>query len=219
MTHSSTSDSSANHTPKAVKDAVLELLKYGVVEAARKVNVYRILLSAREQAERILEPLGLVAIADDTRGIIFVCVADAGGENDGDSDEWLHPLVRRIRLTLEQSLVVAILRQQFIGREMQSAVGVEVSATLDDILPSLQLFLGNLGSEQYEDKRLRTLLEQLRTHGIVSDIDENGRFVIRPLIVHLANPDNLATLIVSMKRAAALSLDSSSKVKDDTRHE
>lgn len=195
------SDVTRSATPKSVKEAILDLLKNGVIEAARKPNVYRLLLSSRPQLDVMLEPLDLMVRIDEVRGLIFLAVPHPQGpENAEEADEWLHPLVRRVRLTLEQSLVVAILRRLFIGHELEIGAGAEVTAALEDVLPDLRAFLGDPGSERQEEKRLRALLEQLRAHGLVSELDENDRFSIRPLIVHVANPENLQLLIDTLNK-------------------
>ena len=50
-----------------------------------------------------------------------------------------------------------------------------------------------------ERKRLVNLLENLRGHGVVSEVDAQDRFTIRPMIVHLANPENLQTLLQRLR--------------------
>jgi len=108
--------------------------------------------------------------------------------------------VRRQRLNLEQSLLIAILRQHFIVHEQEAGVGAgEAIVTLDDLLPRLRDFLGDVGSDAHEDKRLRNLLEQLKVHGIVSEIDSSDQVVIRPIIAHLASPENLQNLLHALK--------------------
>jgi hypothetical protein len=49
---------------------------------------------------------------------------------------------------------------------------------------------------------LLQLLEQLKGHGIVSDLDQQERVTIRPIIAHLANPENLTNLIQALREAA-----------------
>lgn len=115
-------------------------------------------------------------------------------------------LVRKQRLTLEQSLLVAILRQQFVAHEVEAGVGAsDARVALEDLIPHLQAYLGDLGSEAQEKRRLLTLLEQLKGHGIVSDVDQQERVTIRPIIAHLANPENLANLIQALRDAAGSS--------------
>ena len=119
-------------------------------------------------------------------------------DDEGD-DEWTHPLVRRQRLTLEQSLLVAILRREFLQREQESGLGVPVQLAVDGLLPQLEMYLGSTGSEMQERKRLLNLLENLRGHGVVSDVDAQERITIRPMIVHLANPQNLQALLQHLR--------------------
>lgn len=192
----------AEQTPKglAVKAALLELLKYGILEDASKPNLYRGVLTHRADIVQMLGWLNLAVRIDDVRGLAFLVVSDASATDD---DEWSHPLVRRQRLTLEQSLLVAILRQIFVAHEVEAGVGSGgAKVALEDLTPHLSAYLGDLGSDAQERKRLLTLLEQLKGHGIVSDIDQEERVVIRPLIAHLANPENLTNLLVGLRQAA-----------------
>ena len=191
-----------SYTPRQVKDAALELLKYGLLEEQRKPNLYRAALAEREALGRVLEPLDLAMRLDEIRGLAYVVVADQ--VFDSVEGEWSHPLVRRLRLNLEQSLLIAILRQQFVAHEQQAGVGsTEALVALEDLLPQLQLYLGDLGSDAQEEKRLRNLLEQLKVHGIVSEPDEHNRVAIRPIIAHLASPENLQSLLGAFRREAS----------------
>jgi len=141
----------------------------------------------------ILEPLDLAMKIDELRGIAYVAVAALATEGD---DEWSHPLVRRQRMNLEQSLLVAILRQQFVVHEQEAGLGASAATVaIEDLLPHLQMYLGNLGSDAQEQKRLRGLLEQLKGYGLVSEVDAHDQLQIRPIIAHLANPENLTNLL------------------------
>jgi len=196
-----TTDTDA-YTPRPIKEATLELLKYGLLESASKPNLYRAAVTHSPDINRVLEPLDLSLRIDEVRGLAFVIVAPSAGESPAD-DEWSHPLVRRQRLNLEQSLLIAILRQQFVAHEQEAGLGTkDALVTLDDVLPQLQTYLGSLGSDLLEQKRLRNLLEQLRGYGIVSEIDRHDQFSIRPLIAHLANPESLVNLLHAFRKEA-----------------
>lgn len=197
--HAKASDSS--DIMAAVRAAILELMKYGLLEQSSKPNLYRNALLYRNQVGHVLSWLELGLRIDDIRGLAFIAVDSAPDQED---DEWSHPLVRKQRLTLEQSLLVAILRQQFVAHEVEAGVGAgDARVALEDLLPHLQAYLGDLGSDAQEKKRLLTLLEQLKGHGIVSDVDQQERVTIRPVIAHLANPENLTNLVQALREAAA----------------
>jgi hypothetical protein len=115
------SEGAFSYTPRQVKDVALELLKYGLLEEQRKPNLYRAALAEREAIGRVLEPLDLAMRVDEIRGLLYVIVVDQ--VFDSVEEEWSHPLVRRQRLNLEQSLLIAILRQQFVAHEQQAGVG------------------------------------------------------------------------------------------------
>ena len=180
-------------TLKKIREATQELLKYGLLEEASKPNLYRVVLTHPEEVTRILEPLDLDIGIDEIRGLLYVKVRL---EETPEQDEWSHPLVRRQRLNLEQSLLVAILRQHFVAWEQESGTGAsQAQIAIDDLLPQLQIYLGDPGSESKERTRLLTLLDQLKGHGLVTSPDAHERIVIRPIIAHLADPMNLQALL------------------------
>ena len=184
-------------TPQRVREAVQEMLKYGLLEESHKPNLYRSALSSIETVDRILEPLDLALGVDEVRGLVFVTVRQ--GEV-AEQDDWSHPLVRRQRLNLEQSLLIAILRQHFIAYEQESGTGAsQALVAVDELIPQLQVYLGELGSEAKERNRIITLLDQLKGHGLVSALDAHDRVIIRPIITHLANPENLQALVVWLR--------------------
>lgn len=182
-----------------IRATLLELMKYGLLESASKPNLYRAAVLYRTELDEILRWMELRLRIDDIRGLAFL-IADLPEDAD---DEWSHPLIRRQRLTLEQSLLVALLRQHYVAHEIESGIGAaDAHMALDDLTPHLQAFLGDLGSDAQERKRLLTLLEQLKAHGLVSDVDQYERVTIRPIIVHLANPENLGQLIRTFRALA-----------------
>lgn len=182
-------------THPLLRRAVQELLKHGLLEQSAKPQLFRQIATDPARVDALLEPLDLRVLLDDPRGLAFVAVA-AQFEGDGeDDDEWTHPLVRRQRLTLEQSLLLAVLRREFLQREQESGLGAPVQLAVESLLPQLEIYLGSTGSDMQERKRLLALLENLRGHGVVSDVDAQDRFTIRPMIVHLTNPENLQALL------------------------
>ncbi|MGP1692153.1 MAG: DUF4194 domain-containing protein [Giesbergeria sp.] len=190
-------------TPIALRRAVQELLKNGVLEQAAKPHLFRQIASDTARVNAQLEPLDLQVRVDDVRGLAYVAIP-AGYQPDAeDDDEWTHPLVRRLRLTLEQSLLLAILRREFLQREQEGGMGVPVRLAVDSLLPQLEIYLGSTGSDMQERKRLATLLESLRGHGVVSEIDAQESITLRPMIVHLANPQNLQALLQHLRELAA----------------
>lgn len=201
-----TSTADDQYTPTQLKASAQELLKYGLLEADRKPNLYQVAVTQATVINRILEPFDLRLEVDDIRGLAFLVVAEQLFKDDESCDEWSHPLVRRQRLTLEQSLLVAILRQHYIVHEQEAGLGAgDARVDLEELLTQLHLYLGSTGSDSRDQKRLRNLLETLGNHGMVSDIDANEQVVIRPLITHLANPENLQNLLNHFRSLATRS--------------
>ena len=193
--------SSETRTLKKIREAAQELLKYGLLEEVSKPNLYRIVLTQPEEVTRILEPLDLDIGIDEIRGLLYVKVRL---DETPDQDEWSHPLVRRQRFNLEQSLLIAILRQHFVAWEQESGTGAsQAQIAIDDLLPQLQIYLGDPGSESKERTRLLTLLDQLKGHGLVTSPDVHERIVIRPIIAHLADPMNLLALLAWLREQIA----------------
>ena len=52
------------------------------------------------------------------------------------------------------SLLLAILRREFLQREQESGTGAQVRITVDSLLPQLETYLGATGSDMQERKRL-----------------------------------------------------------------
>ncbi|WP_226858203.1 DUF4194 domain-containing protein [Diaphorobacter aerolatus] len=202
----SDSDSTAERTAPALRRAVQELLKHGSLERSAKPHLFATVQNRSAVIGAMLEPFDLQVQIDELRGLVFLTVLtdDLAGEAvpEEDEDGWSHPLVFRQRLTLEQSLLVAILRREFIQHEQEGGLGVTVRIAVDDLQPQLDVFMDRSGSETQDRKRLLQLLDNLRKHGMVSEVDAQDYVLIRPMIVHLANPENLQALLLHLQRVA-----------------
>ena len=206
-------------TPPAIKVAVQELLRNGAVEADERPKVYELLRQRPREIAQALEPLDLQCRLDEVRGLAYLSVGRnyAGDESaaappEGISEAaaraadtgWTHPLVRRQRLTLEQSLLFALLRQHYLTHEQQAGIGGGVARVgLAELGAELATHLGESGSDQKDDKRLRQLLAGLKEHGVVDEVQDNGQVPIRPLIAHVANPESLLALLRQMEGLAS----------------
>lgn len=186
-------------TPLPLRRALQDLLKTGLLEQTSKPKLFQQIASDTARANALLEPLDLQVRVDDLRGLAYVAVAPGWEAEDAEDDEWSHPLVRRQRLTLEQSLLLAVLRREFLQREQEGGLGVAVALSIDGLLPQLEIYLGATGSDMQDRKRLLELLDKLRAHGVVSEVDAQDQLTIRPIIVHLANPENLQALLLRLR--------------------
>ena len=194
-----------SQTPSNVRQALQFLLAHGWLESAAKPKLFGLVAAQTTLLNALLEPLDLRVVVDDVRGLAFLTVVPgyAGDDTDeSEQDDWTHPLMKRQRLTLEQSLLLALLRREFLQREQESGTGAVVRVTVDSLLPQLETYLGSTGSDMQERKRLTQLLENLRTHGMVSEVDAQDCITIRPMIVHLLNPENLHPLLLRLRALA-----------------
>jgi|LakMenEpi03Aug12_release.lakeMendotaPanAssembly.Ray.scaffolds.fasta_scaffold10245_4 hypothetical protein len=201
-----TSDNDPATTPSEIKTIVQELLKHGFIEEANRQDFFRRMIIHHQAIGRALEPLDLTLRIDSHRGVAFLALAPKPlthqGQTDAGSDEdpWHHPLVRKQRLTLEQSLLVAILRQAFILHEQEAGVGHSpAKIAIEELLPHFLTYFGESGSDTRDENRLLQLLDQLKSHGIVSEVDLKQEVIIRPLIAHLASPESLAAVLAVLK--------------------
>lgn len=202
---------SASGTPPEIKALAQELLKSGYLESASDAAAFHAVVRLRREIDAVLEPLDLCLELDEPRGLAVLRVAEPASSSPDEA--WSHPLVRRQRLTLEQSLLVAILRRAYVVQELDSGIGVrEVRVALDELLSELQVFLPDSGSDTKNRQRLLTLLDQLKPHGIVGEPDSRGEVVIRPLITRLANPETLAALLAHFREMAGSGRDGSREI-------
>ena len=189
---------------RELKIAVQELLRQGYIEESQRHDLFRSVSVQIDAINQTLAPLDLTLRVDSHRGVAFLQIAKSDLDESSQQDGWSHPLVRKQRLTLEQSLLVAILRQAFAMHEQEYGVGQSASKlSIDELLPTFLTYFGDTGSDAKNENRLLQLLDQLKTHGIVSELDSKQEVVIRPLIAHLANPESLSALLSVLTEAKA----------------
>ncbi len=194
-------EAAAAGTPSEVKTLVQELLKHGFIESTAKAADFNAVLRLRKQIDAALEPLDLRVDLDEMRGLAVLVVAESASSTP--DEPWNHPLVRRQRLTLEQSLLVAMLRQLHVVQELESGIGIRsVRVSVDELISQLHVYLPDTGSDAKNRQRLLTLLDQLKPYGIVSEPDSRGEVMIRPLITRLANPETLRSLLSHFRTLA-----------------
>lgn len=143
----------ASRTPPNVRQALQFLLAHGWLESATKPKLFNLIAAQTTLLDALLEPLDLRVVVDDVRGLAFLAVVPdyAGDDTDeSEQDDWTHPLMKRQRLTLEQSLLLALLRREFLQREQESGTGTAVRVTVDSLLPQLETYLGATGSDMQE---------------------------------------------------------------------
>lgn len=189
--------------PFEVRSTVQELLRQGYLEEHRKPEVFRRVIVYESQIDEVLDPLDLWLKIDSHRGVALVMVREDEDRQADPDQEWSHPLVRRQRMTLEQSLLIAILRGIFVLHEQESGVGERpATIAIDELLPQYLTYVQDSGSDSRNEQKLRSLLEQLKGYGIVTEVDANDECVIRPLIAHLADPASLRALLDQFKTIA-----------------
>lgn len=190
-----------NRVAADIRQAVQELLRLGYLEETRKPELFRKTIIHESAVNLALYPLDLAVKIDTHRGITLVIIRDDPEKEIGADEQWSHPLVRRQRLTLEQSLLIAILRGAFVLHEQESGVGQRpATMAVDELLPQYLTYVEDSGSDARNETRLLNLLDQLKGYGIVSEVNEKEEFTIRPLIAHVANPESLAALLQMMNQ-------------------
>lgn len=187
-------------TPADIKAAVQELLKSGFIEEENRAELFQSIRIHEAAIQQALEPLDLEVRLDTHRGVAYLGVAKQVVADTSGDEGWSHPLVRRQRLTLEQSLIISILRQTFVMHEQESGVGHSpAKIAIDELLPQFLVYFEDTGSDSKNESRLLQLLDQLKSYGLVSEVDKKQEVTIRPLIAHLANPESLQALLQVMR--------------------
>ena len=190
-------------TPRKIRELTQEFLRHGYIEESRKADSFRKAIVHQKAIQSALEPLDLELKVDTHRGVAFLKVVEFKNDNVLEDQAWSHPLIRRQRLTLDQSLLVAILRQAFVAHEQETGVGESPArVAVEDLLPQFLTYFEDSGSDGKNESRLSNLLDQLKTHGIVSEVDKKQEVTIRPLIAHVANPESLASLLETLRHQA-----------------
>ena len=88
--------------------------------------------------------------------------------------------------------------------EQENGIGQSVcKVSVDDLLPQYLTYFTDSGSDNKNESNLLRLLDQLKTYGVVSEVDKNQEVSVRPLIAHLANPESLSALLHSLQAQAA----------------
>jgi len=184
----------SDRTPQDIRETMQDLLRHGSIGSDEKPQRFAAAMRLHSEINHALEPLDFKMTLDEARGLAVLTIAEDAA---GDADEaWSHPLVRAQRLTLEQSLLVAILRQIYVLHEQESGIGVStVRLPVEDLIAQLTAYLGDSGSDTRNEQRVHKLLDQLSSHGIVSRPDKNQEITIRPLITKLADPETLLALL------------------------
>lgn len=179
------------------KQALQEILKHGHLSQSQKPDLYQALVANVAAVNDYLAVIDFCLQVDGVRGLAFLMVHYAQAsidEVESTVDGWVHPLVRRQRLTLPQSLVLAILRQRFMELEQQFGIGyADTFMSLDELNKQYSIYSKSTGSDLQDEDRLMVLVRQLAEHGMVSIVKD--QLLISPLIVHLLNPENLRELL------------------------
>ncbi len=214
--HTGESGKAPERTSPDIKAAVQQLLRHGYLEESNRSELFRKVIVHQAAINSALEPLDLALRIDSHRGVAFLAVVpkqqrtDHELQSDSEDEGWTHPLVRKQRLTLEQSLLVAIIRQAFVLHEQEAGVGhSDARLTVDELLPTFLTYFSESGSDTRDENRLLQLLDQLKSHGIVSEVDKKNEFTIRPLIAYVASPESLAALLQILKEKRQQNIDTS----------
>jgi hypothetical protein len=182
-------------TLPSVRKVVLELLRSGFIELSEKQELYQQALQKRQGIDRILEPLDMSLSIDEQRGLMIVLIR-TDDEDDSVDEAWKHPLIRRQRFTLEQTLLIAILRQYYVVQEMELGTGMEtIKMPMDILIDQMFKYLPDSGSDSKNERHIGSMIEKLKAHGLVTEPDKNQEVTIRPLICHLQDPEKLQAVL------------------------
>lgn len=155
-----------------LKSVCQELLAKGYLYQKAKPKHYALAKARQAEINSRISITSFGLRFDDVRGIAFLDHTPAFSKEE--SDEWNHPLVRKHRLNPEQTLLLAILRQKFLAYEEEYGPGQGACEVLiSELRVEVSLYLGEKGSDLMDEKRLRGLLDSLKSLGIIEEAENS----------------------------------------------
>lgn len=172
------------------REALQRLISSGVIYESRHSELYQALLANKSQIRSTLRELGLRMTVDDSFGLIILRLPVS---DDIEEDEGAHPLVRRRRLTLLDSLVALVLRDHYMTRENVGDRTVVID--VEQLEDALRAFLPIFGSETILRKRITGAIKRFKDYNILASLPgSDNEFEVTPVIRIVVNADMLQGL-------------------------
>ena len=182
--------------PPEAKKALVSLLRYGVILAAQKINLFQILCRYQHDIRHHLSNMYLKLILDDKMGVAYIesISDDELNADDETNDDEATSLITRRTLTLYDTLLLLVLRKHYQERETSGEQKVVID--VERIEANLTPFLALTNSSKSDRRKLSSALTKLHDKKIISTLrGTKDRFEITPIIRYVVNAEFLESLL------------------------
>lgn len=184
---------------QASRRAMQKLIARGVIYESRHEADYRVLVNDAEQVSGVLEELSLRMSIDREVGVILLRLPDDYLEGEEEGEEGSHPLVRRRRMTLFDSLTAVVLRKHYRERELTGEQRVRID--IEQLEQGLVPFLPLMGSEEIFRKHLRGVVDRFKDLNLLLSVrGSKTEFEIAPVIRVVVNAEWIESLVKEFQR-------------------
>ncbi|WP_374296232.1 DUF4194 domain-containing protein [Acinetobacter sp.] len=194
-----TDQQSALQLPQQARQALVSLLKFGVILATQKPKLFHIVCLYQQQLTQYLQHIYLILWVDERGGIAYI---EQQAQQDTDEDDEVLQLINSRTLTLYDSFLMIILRKFY--QERQALGEDHVFIDIDRIDHAMRPFLAMSNYQSHERKKLAAALEQFRLKKLLISVrGEESRFEISPIIRHVLDASVLENLLAQYEQLLA----------------
>jgi hypothetical protein len=189
----------AGRLPAEARRALVELMRQGVVVAESRRLVFDALCAHRTLIADHLADMYLRVLIDESAGLALLLNAQSGGNDDEEEDA--AALISRRTLTVYDTLLLIVLRKNFLDRETAGDIRIRIDVAQIEAL--LMPFLPLTGSTNSDRKKLNGAVEGMKRRKILNAVrGEDERVEISPVIRYVVNADYLEHLLEEYRRLA-----------------
>jgi hypothetical protein len=189
----------AGRLPAEARRALVELMRQGVVVAESRRLVFDALCAHRTLIADHLADMYLRVLIDESAGLALLLNAQSGGNDDEEEDA--AALISRRTLTVYDTLLLIVLRKNFLDRETAGDIRIRIDVAQIEAL--LMPFLPLTGSTNSDRKKLNGAVEGMKRRKILNAVrGEDERVEISPVIRYVVNAEYLEHLLEEYRHLA-----------------
>lgn len=181
--------------PIEAKHAIIALLKNGVIVAAQKNNIFTNICHYQNQIETYLANIYLKLNLDQPYGIAYITQMNEVAEDNNE----IPFLINKRQLTIQDTLILLILRKYFQERETTGESKIIIS--IEHIEELLTPFIPITNHSKIDKKNLNAALRRLKERHILSNVrGSEDRYEITPIIRYVVNASFLESMLKEYKQ-------------------
>ncbi len=196
-------DSSASivkgRLPPEAKRALVNLMRMGSIIATQKPKLFEQICRHEELIQAHLSDMYLRLLLDEKAGVALVLQQEIIG--DGGEEDDIYTLITPRTLTLNDSLLLLVLRKYYQDRE--AAGEQRIIIDIEQIEAFLTPFLPLSNSSKSDRRKLSTSLSRMTERKILSSVrGEDSRFEITAVIRYVVSAEFLERLLAEYQKLA-----------------